>query len=150
MGELTSKRWQQVLRELVMLVKESTVEMIVWEDKEAYIMSIAATFGTKSGYRYGADWESFRELCVPDNHDKILETLWEDVREVLAGEICYNGPITQVPQHFIDDAKIMAGHLDIDIDALFQKQVEAIPVPKSWPVLAEEKSLKKTKKVIED
>lgn len=162
--ELASKRWQQVLRELYKLVHLSEVNMITSEDKVLFIMTAASVFGTKGIWNRNADWGSFdkfyKETESLQNYTEVCKALWDVVKPVLADRVCYNGPITQVPDHYIAEARIVAGHLGIDIDAMFAKQVEAIPEPKAWekikqepaedttPKIKKSKKAGKTKKVV--
>jgi len=149
--ELASKRWQQVLRELYKLVHLSEVNMITSEDKVLFIMTAASVFGTKRICNLNADWMSFdkfyKETESLQNYTEACKALWNTVKPVLADRVCYNGPITQVPDKYIAEAKIIAGHLGINIDEMFAKQVEAIPEPKAWAKIKDGKSKEKTPKI---
>ena len=149
--ELASKRWQQVLRELYELVKDSTVDMITAENKILFVFLIAAEFGTKSINQWDANWKSFFKVYSECNskrdETRPCQLLWEVIKPVLADRVSYNGPITQVPDKYIAEAKIIAGHLGIDINSMFAKQVEAIPEPKAWAKIKEEKPVNKTTKI---
>ena len=140
---LDSKRWQQVLRKLVELVKVRGLEQIPADYLEAmpgarphFVLMAAAHFGTiknsASSYRGGA-WDDFYKKSKQAEDLAAAETaLWAEVRPVLAERLTYNGPITQVPKWMIEEAKVVAMQLGIDIDELYAEQVKAIPEPNTW------------------
>lgn len=151
-AELRSKRWQQVLREMVVAVNRSIYHQITHCDPHWFVLYAAAYFGTDSpGMSWKLEYAKFNkgvkamfENASPDEMNEVLDSLWIMVRPVLAERITYNGPITQVPKKKIDEAKMMAAHLGIDIDAMFEKAKGDIPEPKSWAVA--KKKVKKTVK----
>ncbi len=150
-AELKSKRWQQVLRDMVVAVDKSVFDQIVHPDQAWFVIQAAAYFGTDSPKlswkleykKFNADAKNMMSTASEAEMDETLDSLWLIVRPVLSDLIKYNGPITQVPDVKIKEAKMMAVHLGIDIDAMFEKAVTDIPEPKSW---AKQKSATKSKK----
>ena len=127
-----SKRWQQVLRKMCVAVEESSFDQIFRAGNAKSVLQgvlkMAVTFGTENAH---GDWDDFLEI-VDGSDDGLLEKLWAMIRPVMVGDLTYNGPITQVPENKIEDAKKAAQILSIDIDALYADEVKNIPEPKAW------------------
>ncbi len=144
---LASKRWNEVLKQLQGLIRKSTPDMITCEDRVVFIVNMAAVFGVDSvlpdclnKFGHYAEWPVFdkslsaalKPKCFTEQLTIVGASLWQRITPVLRNQIAYSGPITQVPDSKIKNAKIIAGHLGINIDAMFVEQVKAIPEPKSW------------------
>ena len=136
-----SKRWFEVLRGLCSQTKKSKVSQLTDQDKTLFILAFAATFGTEHIYQHSVNWTGFVKTYnnirkkPKDALQVALEAIWGKIRPVLTERLTYNGSITQTPDVLIKEARAIAGHLGIDIDAMFKEQVKAIPEPKSWAKL---------------
>ena len=137
-----SKRWNQVLRELVELIGESSAEDFYLNITSVQVMALAAVFGTETVYQHSVEWKDYEDHLKDINTtshnsplERAAETLWYKILPVLTDRMTYNGPITQVPDDMIAEAKKIAKMMAIDIDKLYKTQVEAIKEPKSWQYL---------------
>lgn len=144
-----SKRWQQVLRKLCEKIEECKYPDAfhrAMPDYDAHdeILKLAIIFGTDNMCSF-QDWDDFDKLQGTCRED-LYSQLWEIVKPVLVSEITYNGPITQVSDDRIAEAKKTAEVLSIDIDALYQAEVAALPEPKGWASLKADGTPKPVKK----
>lgn len=126
-----SKRWQQVLRAMCVAVKETSFDQVFRAGSAKTVLQgvlkMAVTFGTT--HEHG-DFDDFAKIGdVTD--DALLEKLWSLIRPRMVSNLTYNGNITQVPKHYIKDAKLAAEILSINIDAMYADEVKAQPEPKS-------------------
>lgn len=155
-----SKRWFATLKKLSDKIEKSKVADIQHKDKSLVLLSLTCFFGAhydseymkggvwKETRRYKGHktlWSSFHKTMKTKATAKILDQLWPDIASVLISNIAYNGPITQVPEQKINDAKQIAKLLGIDIGAMFAEQVKEIPEPKSWAKLNEDGTPKTAK-----
>ncbi len=138
--ELDSKRWFEVLREMFTAVTETKADDIVAEERTLFVTTAAMVFASSVGHHYIASScftelkDTFAKRLADGDEAQLVadRELWEEVRTRIGEGLCYNGPITQVSKDRIAAAKIIAGYLGIDIDAMFAKQKGAIAEPKSW------------------
>lgn len=157
--QLESKRWQQVLRELVQRIHSYPLTEFHKNITPVQVMTLAAVFGTENVYEHSVEWEDFEKLWEQLKQkrkkpgttveslliERASEALWQKIEPVLANRMTYNGPITQVPDKMIAEAKKIAKLMAIDIDKLYGDQVEAIKEPKSWKNLNADGTQKKAK-----
>ena len=134
---LEKKRWFQVLRELIKLVKKADVDSIVHKDRTFTILTLAAAFGTHDDWRKNKPgWTSIKKKLQSKKLDYSAEVsnLWDKVKPVLCDEISYNGTLTQTPKSYIDDAKAIAELLGIDIKKIFEQvsKEKGFTEPKGW------------------
>lgn len=154
-----SKRWFATLKALIEKIEKSKVADIQHKDKSLVLLSLAYFFGAHHDSGFEASevkdrrcfmdhkklWSGFDSDMKNKSTGKILDGLWPDIASVLISNIAYNGPITQVPAEKINDAKMIAKLLGIDIGAMYAEQVKEIPEPKSWSKLNEDGTPKTAK-----
>jgi hypothetical protein len=140
---LDCKRWAQVLRELCEIIKDAKAESVHEYDLSA-VETLAGLVGTIKNHEYlyqdEDDWKKFNKIMgditgkpIGDTEKQITERLWEQVRPVLISRITYNGPITQTPPEYIDEARAVSKLLGINVEAMFEKVAEQdYPEPKNW------------------
>ena len=141
---LESKRWFKVLRFIIKNVEQSAVADINEKkdsDKLIAVVTLAATFGTNliadtTGY-INPNWKLYENSLKSNvsNMQFACIQLWTKVRPVIVSRLTYNGPITQVPQDYIDEAKRVVKLLNIDIKHLFKEATKETPEPKTWASL---------------
>jgi len=143
---LNSKRWAQVLRELRKKVQSSGVDSIFYECDIFTVIALAGIVGTIENhehiYQGHGDWKEFQDSIDQIDHaefgsgfinERVVTTLWIQVRAVLVSRLTYYGPISQTPLEYIDEAKNVSKLLGIDVEAMFKKVAEQdYPEPKSW------------------
>ena len=152
--ELGSKRWFEVLREMFTVVTATKADDITVEERTLFVTTAATVFASSVGHTYVTNHcftelkDRFAERLAGDDEPQLAadRELWEEVRTRIGEGLLYNGPITQVPKDKIAGAKIIAGYLGIDINAMFDKQKEAIAEPKSWSNLKTDGTPKAAKK----
>jgi ParB/RepB/Spo0J family partition protein len=145
-----SKRWFQVLRDLIELVKKSTVDMLVAKDKQLFVTALAAYFGTKDIYYHSVSCDKFdsafeKAKSKKGSLDIALAALWKIVIPTLVTQITYNDAITRVPKERIRAGRLIARWLGIDIDAMFAEEAKKQPEPKAWASLNADGTPKKAK-----
>ena len=140
-GELDSKRWFEVLKEMAKLVARSTADDITVPERTLFIMNIAVMWGSDGGETYYGPvakkmQKAFGEYLVMESEAESQaaadRALWERVRGKVVRTVAYGDAITRVPKDKIDNAKIIAAYLGIDIKAMLAKQSAAIAEPASW------------------
>ena len=140
-AELDSKRWCEVLKRLREFVDTSKVEGLC---RDHIVFALAAIFGTSAGM--GAnDWDDYHKL--PADMEEIRRQLWVEVQPVLTGMISYNGPITQMPESFYEEAAEVSGLFLQHPLICIKEAVWADPdfaEPKCW--LKVDEPVKKSKK----
>ena len=134
------------------------IEDMLTIDRACTVMALAETFGVTGmeyGHQYPAGgrlkdnrtWEYFASRT---DIDEVLAGLWEQCRDTICRDLAYNGPLTQVPEELIEDAKSAAKLLGIDIEALFIEVGEKqYPEPKGWKNLKAD-GTEKTKSATEN
>lgn len=141
---LDRERWFVVIRHLIERVGKSGVKEIVSEDRILTVMALAVTFGTSRKVVYDptdksagvTGWDGF---CKLTDRDEVLDYLWRSMRGTLCSELTYCGPITQISDELIADAKNTSKLLGIDINAMFKEASKKdYPEPKSWAGLKED------------
>ena len=139
-----SKRWNQVLRELAETIRLSCAEAFPAEQRTLTVIMLGAVFGTQTIHEHDqfCNWKRYSQLLkmvLKSSKKKQLneasDYLFEQIIPVLRSRVTYNGPITQVPDNMIADAKTVAKIMGIDIKKLYADQVAAIKEPKSWQYL---------------
>lgn len=146
-AELASKRAAHMLKALKTAVSKLKCEALPETLQSSHgMIALAAAFGTnhKNGC-YGNvtvfGWRRSKSKII-DPWAYLADALagsigarrelWRSVRPVLASRVTYNGGMTQVPYKMAEEAARMASRLGIDLEALIQAAVEAIPEPKAW------------------
>jgi len=151
---LNAKRWAQVLVELrtEITLKNVSSKDIRGDDVHKILLALATIFGTihreacPDGYHTGRGWDNFKKLAgLP--LDKIQAELWVELLPVLESRLSYNGPITQTPPEYIDEAWRVGKLTGIDVGAIFKEVSErkGFTEPKSWASLKEDGTPKATK-----
>lgn len=135
--ELKKKRWNHVLKELVVKFGETPALSIVHDEKVRAIQTLVSVFGTCSEYKIvtsrWTDYDKGMKGKLSDTMSSdLFEKVWRLVRPKIIDTFRYNDAITQVPDYKIENAKHAAALVGIDIEAMFTAAVEAIPEPKSW------------------
>jgi hypothetical protein len=158
--QLDAKRWAQVLLDLREKVKEATVADITYKDKVTSIMTLAAAYGNKSllnpwQYGYCGDQPKVKKTEIfklvksttPTSKARALELLWLSFQPTIDNLLTYNGPITQTPKNYQDEATWIAEMMGVDIKLLFEdvSQRKGFTVPKSWSNLNADGTPKKAK-----
>ncbi|MBA7487090.1 Nucleoid occlusion protein [subsurface metagenome] len=146
---LKAKRWSQVLIELRKKVEAANVDQVIYKDKITGIMALAAIVGNHSIYP-GNERTHLKEidaLVKSKNSKMALAYLWASVRPTLDNILTYGGPATQISQYIIDNAKWIAGLVQVDIDKIFKEvsQQKGFTEPKSWKDLNADGTPKKAK-----
>ncbi len=155
--ELNSKRWFEVLREMQAAVRKSTADdiTVAAAERTLFIMNIAAMWGAKGGVCFYGPvaknmQKSFEKYLVMESLDKaqaaVDAALWEKVKPEVVQCVTYGDAITRVPKDKIDNARVIAGYLGIDIKAMFEKQKTEIAEPASWKGLKADGTPKKAAK----
>ena len=123
---LESKRWFVTIKPLIEKISGCAVDALKTDDTDCTVMALARTFGVtgmEPDYSDGRKKEcrSWQFFATQTNIDEVCADLWEQCRDRICRDLAYNGPITQVPDWLIDDAKNAAKLLGIDIDALYKE-----------------------------
>jgi ParB/RepB/Spo0J family partition protein len=135
---LDAKRWSQVLIDLRVKVNETHVKDIIYADKTTALIVLAAYYGIQP------DWDVQRNLKYSDvektiksGSDRALEIIWERLQKTLSKIIIYNGPITQTPQHLIDEAKWVSEIIQANLKRMFEdvSKRKGFTEPASWKSL---------------
>ncbi|MFH1370381.1 MAG: ParB/RepB/Spo0J family partition protein [Planctomycetota bacterium] len=133
---LEKKRWSHVAAKTAQLVGEAPIiklsEDMLSHSLFAYskIMSLSLAFGV-TGERETDKWEALKTLSEFDPN-QLLEGLWLDIRQRISGTLNYAGPVTQIPDEFIEGARSAASLINADIDELLAEAKLEYPEPKSW------------------
>jgi len=157
---LDAKRWAQVLLDLREKVKEMTIENITYPDKITAVMTLSAAYGNKrlveplhyciKNAQPKVHQKEIDKLIVsttPLSKARALELLWDSFLPTLDELLTYNGPITQTPKKYQDDAAWIAELVGVDIKLLFEdvSQRKGFTEPKSWKSLNADGTPKKAK-----
>lgn len=162
--QLDAKRWAQVLIDLREKMYATELKALTYKagkPRVAGLMAIAAVYGNKSikWQRSGAGIEKLsnfgkeplkqmvKVLKDKNAYEKATELLWLSIKPTLGDLLTYNGPITQTPKRFKEDAKWIAELIGVDIKLLFEdvSQRKGFTVPKSWAKLNTDGTSKKAK-----
>lgn len=149
-ANLKAKRWSQVLIELRKKVETANVGYVIYKDKITGIMALAAIVGNHSIYP-GTGKTHLKEidaLVKSKNSELALAYLWASVKPTLDNILTYGGPVTQTSQYIIDDARWIAGLIQVDIDKIFEEvsKQKGFTEPKSWKDLNADGTPKTAKK----
>lgn len=154
---LDAKRWAQVLIEVQKVVENvDSLDSIKNTDPMLTCIFLAVKFGTLDsiGYVDGValrEWNTLKMVLEDAKSDReaALNTwgtfLWGEVRKILCSRLEYRGPITEVPDYMIKEAKAVGELLGIDVEAIF-KDVSGrkeFTEPKSWASLKADGTPKK-------
>ena len=147
---LEKKRWSETLKLLHDAVLEITADNLPNpNDLVLHVAKLAAIFGTRrrctnpgkimiwTGGEGRAAEVLKGQFCPWEKLERLLSlevtiSLWLDVRHVLLERITYNGPITQLPDEYVAEAKSLAELCGVDIDPLYAKACETYKEPKGW------------------
>ena len=139
--QLESRRWNQVLRELAEMIRLSGAEAFPAGQRTLTVIVLGAVFGTRTVYWHDqfCNWKRYDQLLkivlkssTKKQLNEACDYLFEQIIPVLVSRVTYNGPISQVPDDMIAEAKTAAKIMGIDIKKLYADQVAAIKEPKSW------------------
>ena len=137
---LDRKRWFSTIHKLIGQIEEIELASLVIDDPERTIMALAVMFGVKGEGLNGWEW-------LEEYKQEALVKLWEEVRKTIFRSLAYCGPITQVSDRLISNAKAAAALCGIDILYIFDQVAETeYPEPKSWASLKEDGTPKTAKK----
>lgn len=156
---LDAKRWAQVLLDLREKVKGATVADITYKDKVSSVMTLVAAHGNKKLWSpFGYDsWQGsgtkvskaeISKLVKSKNSQaRAIELLWQSFLPTLDDLLTYNGPITQTPKKFTDDAAWITDMIGVDIKLLLKdvSSRKGFTEPKSWAGLNADGTPKKAK-----
>jgi ParB/RepB/Spo0J family partition protein len=146
---LDAKRWAQVLLDLRKAVKESEVEDLYFRDIPACLMSLAGAYGISLHYDEVIRKHSDVQKIIDAGQTKAQEFLWSRLQRTLDNILTYNGPITQTPKEYIDNAKWIAELVQADIQKMFDdvSDHKGFTEPSSWKSLNMDGTPKATKTV---
>lgn len=132
---LEGKRTAQVLLELRDAVKEATYEDITYADKITGLMAATAFYGNVTTIEYDRDnQKTIRQLVKAGNSRQAAKYLWETFKPTLDDLLRYNGPVTQTPNHYYQEAEWIAELIGADLEAVREKvsKMKGFTEPKAW------------------
>ncbi len=137
---LNKKRWFVTIRELIIAMKKTNSKDLVTKDPILTVMALTVMFGTGQTHQRG-----WKRLASKSDKKTVLSELWQMVRATIISNLTYCGAITQTPGELIAAAKAASKLCGINITPIFKKvSKEVYPEPKSWSVLNEDGTPKKT------
>ncbi|MFB0523942.1 MAG: ParB/RepB/Spo0J family partition protein [Phycisphaerae bacterium] len=146
---LKARRWSQVLIVLHEKVEAAGVDQVIYKDKITGIMALASIYGNRSIFP-GFEEKNRREIDAmikkadDGGREKALELLWSSMKPTLDNLLTYAGPVTQIAQYVIDNARWIAELIKVDIDEIFNdvSKQKGFTEPKSWKNLNADGTLK--------
>lgn len=171
------KRWMEVLRRLIEKMQQAPYTDLRFQDKMRALVVLAGQFGTarkqesadshtgKDGYyasgpgKYWENvWSAVQTRAGKADNTHVLGTLWLQVKGVLTARLKYIGPIRNLPDAYVKEAKEICKLLGLDVNAMFKEVCESkgFTEPKAWaklnpdgtPKMGEEKKPEKKKKAV--
>ena len=137
---LDAKRWAQVLIILRDTVKDTTVDELNFsnnEERSAGLMILAACYGIQISWDDKVKNHTAVQKLINAGGITAQELLWERFIPTLNGILTYNGPITQTPKEYIDNAKWISELVQADINKMFDdvSNRKGFTEPSSWKSL---------------
>jgi len=134
MALLDLKRWSQVLKNLQEVLRKSLHSDLQVPQSVIPMSMVLIRMVNRFGFscQEVGNWENI----LDDKYESrlVLKTLWEGIKPELNYNLEWKGPLTQVPESMIAEAKVIAKLLAFDIDADFKQvsELKGFTVPKSW------------------